>query len=70
LVGRFSHRLHLTHLSVVALLYFGLRRLASSASMGMLAFSVLGARASVQLSYAFFSVFERAVRGSPCGVSR
>jgi peptidoglycan/LPS O-acetylase OafA/YrhL len=64
-VGRFSYSLYLTHLPVVALLYFGLRRLALSASTEMLLLSVLSVPASLLFSYAFFWVFERRFVGSP-----
>ncbi|HEY1536830.1 MAG TPA: acyltransferase [Polyangiaceae bacterium] len=64
-VGRFSYSLYLTHLPVVALLYFGLRRLALSANAQMLALSVLSVPASVLFSYAFFWVFERRFTGHP-----
>jgi len=64
-VGRFSYSLYLTHLPVVALLYFGLRRLALSASTEMLALSVLSVPASLLFSYAFFWVFERRFVGHP-----
>jgi peptidoglycan/LPS O-acetylase OafA/YrhL len=64
-VGRFSYSLYLTHLPVVALLYFGLRRFALSASSEMLLLSVLSVPASLLFSYAFFWVFERRFVGSP-----
>jgi peptidoglycan/LPS O-acetylase OafA/YrhL len=64
-VGRFSYSLYLTHLPVVALLYFGLRRLALCANTQMLALSVLSLPASLLFSYAFFWVFERRFMGHP-----
>ncbi|HEX3852737.1 MAG TPA: hypothetical protein VHW01_17360, partial [Polyangiaceae bacterium] len=61
----FSYSLYLTHLPVVALLYFALRRLALSASTEMLVLSALSAPASLLFSYAFFWVFERRFVGHP-----
>jgi len=64
-VGRFSYSLYLTHLPVVALCYFGLRRLGLPPNQQMLSLIVLGLPASLLFSYAFFWVFERRFVGAP-----
>ncbi len=64
-LGRFSYSLYLTHLPVVALCYFCVRRLAVSPSWQLLALIALSLPLSVLFSYAFFWVFERRFVGSP-----
>ncbi|HYQ45146.1 MAG TPA: acyltransferase [Polyangiaceae bacterium] len=64
-VGRFSYSLYLTHLPVVALCYFGLRRLDLSPNAEMLSLIALSLPLSVLFSYAFYWVFERRFVGAP-----
>jgi peptidoglycan/LPS O-acetylase OafA/YrhL len=64
-LGRFSYSLYLTHLPVLARCYFGLRRLALSATAQTLTLTLLSLPLSVPLSFAFFWVFERRFVGSP-----
>jgi peptidoglycan/LPS O-acetylase OafA/YrhL len=70
LLGRFSYSLYLTHLPVVALCYFGLRRLALSPNAALLALIALSLPLSVLFSYGFFWVFERRFVGSPAAFFR
>jgi len=69
-LGRFSYSLYLTHLPVVALCYFGLRRLDLSPNAEMLALIALGLPLSLLFSYAFFWVFERRFVGAPPALFR
>jgi len=64
-LGRFSYSLYLTHLPVVALCYFGLRRLELSPNAEMLSLIMLSVPLSVLFSYAFYWVFERRFVGAP-----
>ena len=64
-LGRFSYSLYLTHLPVVALCYFGLRRYALSPGAGWAWLVALSLPLSLSFSYAFFWVFERRFVGSP-----
>jgi len=64
-LGRFSYSLYLTHLPIVALCYFGLRRLALSPNAEMLALTLLSLPLSLLFSYAFYWVFERRFVGAP-----
>ncbi len=64
-LGRFSYSLYLTHLPIVALCYFGLRRLELSPNAEMLSLIALGLPLSLLFSYAFFWVFERRFVGAP-----
>ena len=64
-VGRFSYSLYLTHLPIVALCYFALRRLELSPNAEMLGLLLLSLPLSLLVSYAFFWVFERRFVGAP-----
>jgi len=64
-LGRFSYSLYLTHLPIVALCYFGLRRLGLSPNLEMLALTLLSLPLSLLFSYAFYLVFERRFVGAP-----
>jgi len=64
-LGRFSYSLYLTHLPIVALCYFALRRLNLSPNAEMLSLMVLSLPLSLLFSYAFFWVFERRFVGAP-----
>ncbi|HYP99755.1 MAG TPA: acyltransferase [Polyangiaceae bacterium] len=64
-VGRFSYSLYLTHLPIVALCYFWLRRLGLSPNMEMLSLIALSLPLSLALSYAFYWLFERRFVGAP-----
>ena len=64
-LGRFSYSLYLTHLPVVALCYFGLRRSALSPGAGWAWLVALSLPLSLSFAYAFFWVFERRFVGSP-----
>ncbi|MEO6601702.1 MAG: acyltransferase, partial [Polyangiaceae bacterium] len=65
LLGRFSYSLYLTHLPIVALCYFGLRRYALSPAAQWLWLLLLSVPLSLLFSYGFFWVFERRFVGSP-----
>jgi len=69
-VGRFSYSLYLTHLPVVALCYFGLRRLELTPDAEMLTLTALSLPVSLLFSYAFHRVFERRFVGSPPALFR
>lgn len=64
-LGRFSYSLYLTHLPVVAVCYFALRRMDLAAGTEMLALVSLGLPASLLFSYAFYWLFERRFVGTP-----
>jgi peptidoglycan/LPS O-acetylase OafA/YrhL len=64
-LGRCSYSLYLTHLPVVAVCYFGLRRLNLSADAQLLALVSLSLPLSVLFSYGFYWLFERRFTGSP-----
>lgn len=64
-LGRFSYSLYLTHLPVIALLYFWLRRFPFTPGAQLLLLLLLGLPASVLLAYLFFLVFERRFVGTP-----
>ncbi|MET0793148.1 MAG: acyltransferase [Polyangiaceae bacterium] len=64
-LGRFSYSLYLTHLPIVALCYFGLRRYALSPAVEMVALLSLSLPLALLFSYGFFWVFERRFVGSP-----
>jgi peptidoglycan/LPS O-acetylase OafA/YrhL len=65
LLGRFSYSLYLTHLPIVALCYFGLRRYALSPGSQWLWLVLLSLPLSLLFSYGFFWLFERRFVGSP-----
>jgi peptidoglycan/LPS O-acetylase OafA/YrhL len=69
-LGRFSYSLYLTHLPIVALCYFALRRLGLSPNAEMLSLILLSLPASLLVSYAFFWVFERRFVGAPSALFR
>ncbi len=58
-LGHFSYSLYLTHLPVLAVIYFALRPLGWSASMLSLVLLVTGALASLAVGYAFHVAVER-----------
>jgi peptidoglycan/LPS O-acetylase OafA/YrhL len=64
-LGRFSYSLYLTHLPVVAVCYFGLRRLRLAPGTEMLALVMLSVPLSLLVAYPFFWVFERRFVGNP-----
>ncbi len=64
-LGRFSYSLYLTHLPIVALCYFGLRRYSLSPAAEWLGLELLGLPVSLTFAYGFFWVFERRFVGSP-----
>lgn len=64
-LGRFSYSLYLTHLPVVALVYFALRGLPLSAGAQLMALLVLGTLASLFVAYGFFLGCERHFVGRP-----
>ena len=64
-VGRFSYSLYLTHLPLIAVCYFGLRRYALSETTEWLALSALSLPLSLPFAYAFFWIFERRFVGAP-----
>ena len=69
-LGRFSYSLYLTHLPIVALCYFALRRRALSPNAEMLSLILLSLPASLVFSYAFFWLFERRFVGAPPAIFR
>ncbi len=58
-LGHFSYSLYLTHLPVLALSYFGLRRLGVSGAGFTLSLAVLGSLASLVVAYGFHLLVER-----------
>ena len=64
-IGRFSYSLYLTHLPIVALIYFALRRMALAPGIQLLALTALSLPMSLLFSYAFYWVFERRFVGTP-----
>ena len=64
-LGRFSYSLYLTHLPVVALGFFGLRRLALAPGTAWLALLAWSLPVSLLTAYAFYLVFERRFVGGP-----
>ncbi len=64
-LGHFSYSLYLTHLPVVALCYFALRRFELSPQLAMFALVVISVPASLFVAYAFFLVFERRFVNQP-----
>ena len=64
-LGRFSYSLYLTHLPVVAVCYFGIRRYALSPATEMLALVAVALPASLLFAGGFFMLFERRFVGSP-----
>ena len=65
LVGRFSYSLYLTHLPIVALCYFGLRRYELSPAATWTSLVLLSLPLALAFAYGFFLVFERRFVGSP-----
>jgi peptidoglycan/LPS O-acetylase OafA/YrhL len=58
-LGHFSYSLYLTHLPVLALIYFGLRARGVTGTPFILTLAVLGSLASLAVGYAFHVVVER-----------
>lgn len=58
-LGHFSYSLYLTHLPILALVYFALRPLGLAAPLGALLLLVLGGAASVLVAHAFHVAVER-----------
>ena len=64
-LGHFSYSLYLTHLPILALFFFGLRRFELSAHEHALAMIGLGAPGSLAFAYGFYLLIERHCVGQP-----
>jgi peptidoglycan/LPS O-acetylase OafA/YrhL len=64
-LGRFSYSLYLTHLPIIALCFFGLRRFGLTPGTELFALLALSLPLSLAFSYAFYWVFERRFVGAP-----